>query len=98
MSDQVSGANDKGGTSNDRNQALRFFKETIESIVSCGAPNYKDTIRQLHINISVLLRIISCATQIDVETLHTLATETSLLIATNSKCVSINYTLHPGNI
>ena len=72
--------------------------QRIESIASCLAPKYKDTIRKLHINISVLLRIISCTTQIDVEKLHTLASETRLLIATNSKRVSINYTLHPAKI
>ena len=43
--DQVAGANDKGGTSNDCTQAHWFFKpESRDFIVACVTEKYKDTV------------------------------------------------------
>ena len=41
---QVSGANDKSGTSNDGNQARRFFSlNSVDAIVACVPIKYKET-------------------------------------------------------
>ena len=53
MLDQVAGANDKTGTSNDGNQARRFFKwETCDVIVNLVEDKYKETVACLHKNLS----------------------------------------------
>ena len=55
--DQVSGANDN--TSNDGNQARRFFHvDSADAVVFCVNPKYKGNIKKLHQNLSVLLRLI----------------------------------------
>ena len=93
--DKVGGANDKGGTSNDGNQARRFFHaDSADAIVGCVAEKYKEDIRKLHKNLSVLLRIVSCTGEIDCDELERLTLETSLLIAEKFKWVEINFTLH----
>ena len=54
--DQVSGANDKGGTSSDGNQSQIFFSfDSSDAIVACVPTKYKDDIRQLHQILSILL-------------------------------------------
>ena len=41
---QVSGANDKSGTSNDGNQARRFFSlNSVDAIITCVPIKYKET-------------------------------------------------------
>lgn len=93
--DQVSGANSKSGTSNDGNTARKFFSEThADLIVECVDEKYKDTIRTLHKNLSVTLRLISSTQQIDVEKFSVLCRDTSMLIAENLPWVDQNYTLH----
>ena len=53
-------ANGKGGTSNDGNQAGRFFSQKYgEFIVGCVGDKYKNAIRQLHLNLSIILRVVS---------------------------------------
>ena len=93
--DQVSGANDKGGTSNDGNQARRFFHvDSADAVVSCVHPKYKENIKKLHQNLSVLLRVISSTSEVDCEELSKLTMETSLFIPTEFKWAEINFTLH----
>ena len=93
--DQVSGANDKSGTSNDGNQARRFFsQESSLVILSCVDDKYKETIKELHRNLTVILRVVSSSNEIDCEKLHQLTLQTSLLLAEKLPWVSINYTLH----
>ena len=93
--DKVGGANDKGGTSNDGNQARRFFHaDSAGAIVECVPLKYKEHIRQLHKNLSVILQIISCTGEVDCEELEKLTLETSFLIAEKFKWVDINFTLH----
>ena len=93
--DQPSGANSKGSTSNDGNQAWRFFSQKLAAIVvSCVNQKYKDTIRKIHTNLSVILRIFSSTGQIHYEKLDELNKETSLLIAQKLPWVFINFTLH----
>ena len=66
--DQVSGANDKTGTSNDGNQARRFFDiNSRQTISDCVEDKYKDTVTQLHQNLSVILRIVTSTSQVDTE-------------------------------
>ena len=80
--DQVGGANDKGGTSNDGNQGRRFFKpESRDAIVACVAENYKDTVSILNKNLSVILRVISSTNEVSCQKLEVLTTETSLILA-----------------
>ena len=93
--DQVAGANDKTGTSNDGNQARRFFKwETRDVIVNCVEDKYKETVACLHKNLSVILRVISSTGEVNCVKLEEITTETSLLIAEKLPWVSLNYTLH----
>ena len=55
---------------------------------------YKDTVRKIHTNLCVILRIISSTGQIHYEKLDELNKETSLLIAQKLPWVFINFTLH----
>ena len=58
--DQVSTANAKGGTSNDGNQARQFFStKSKDVIIDCICEKYKPVIASLHINLSVILRVVS---------------------------------------
>ena len=90
------GANDKGGTSNDGNQARRFFhQDCADAILGCVPQKYKETTRKLHqASPSVLLRVVSSTREVNCEELSKLTTETSLNIATELKWVVINFTLH----
>ena len=72
-----------------------FFKpESCDMVVACVAEKYKDTVRLLHKNLSVILRVISSSREVNCEKLSKLTTETSLLIAEKLPWVSVNYTLH----
>ena len=71
--DQPSGTNTKGGTSNDGNQARRFFSQKLAAIV----------VRKIHTNLSVILRTISSTGQIHYEKLDKLNKETSLIYINN---------------
>ena len=93
--DQRAGPNDKTGTSNDGNQARRFFKsETRNVIVDCVADKYKEIVGCLHRNLSVILRVVNSSEEVDCEKLGVVTRETSLLIAEKLPWVSVNYTLH----
>ena len=94
--DQVCGANGKGGTSNDGNQASRSFSQKYgEIVVGCVGDKYKNAIRQLHLNLSSILRLISSTGQVDYEKLEVLNKQTSILIASELPWVNINFAL-PG--
>ena len=93
--DQVAGANSRGGTTNDGNQARRFFKsESRDFVVACVAEKYKGTINCLHKNLSVILRVLSSTKEVNCEKLRDITTETSLLIAEKLPWVSLNHTIH----
>lgn len=79
--DQVSRTNDKGGASNDGDQAKRFFSlDYVDAIVACELIKYKETIKKLHQNLSVLLRVVSSTSDVDCEELNKLTIEKSLII------------------
>ena len=93
--DRVSGANSKGGTSNDGNTARKFFTETyVDLIADCVDEKYKTVIRNLHKNLSCILRLVSSTEQIDHEKYSSLCKETALMIANELLWVDQNYTLH----
>ena len=94
--DQVSGANSTTGSSNDGNTARNFFlQKNQDLIVECVEDKYKETIRELHKKISVLLRVISsCSQKVYYRRIVRLTREISLLIAEKLSWVDLNWTLH----
>lgn len=57
--DQVSGENDKGGISNDVNQEKRFFRnDSVDATIACVPIKYKETIKKLHQNLIILLKVV----------------------------------------
>ena len=93
--DQVAGSTSKGGTATTGNEGRRFFSEKAVPIISeCIKDKYKDSVLNLHKNLSVALRILSSRSQVNLEKYHELITETSLMIAENFSWADINYTLH----
>ena len=93
--DQVSGPNSKTGMSNDGNSAHEFFSQTHANvIVQCADEKYQASLRLLHLNLSVILCLVSCTKQINGDTFGNLCKETSKIIAVHLPWVDQNFTLH----
>ena len=97
--DYVNSVCAKGGTSTDGKQGRRFFssqiKPVLEQLLSKASNNhYKDNIILLHHQLSLILRIISCTSIIDVSKFKVLCKATILNISTNFPWARLNHTLH----
>ena len=81
--DQVSKAGEgKGGNSNTGNTARRFFTTKLaDTVIGCVKDEYKQTIKQLHQDLSVILRIICSAQKVNCDKFEGLTERVSLLIA-----------------
>ena len=89
----------KGGTSTDGKQGRRFFspqiKPVLEQLLSkTSNKKHKDNIILLHNQLSIILRIISCSSLIDVVKFKAHCEATILNISTNFPWVKLNHTLH----
>ena len=97
--DYVCGAGGKGGTSTDGKQGRRFFSDPVNPVIndllaSRSPRKHKDNILQLHKQISIILRIISCTRKIDVKKFDEHCKETMINISSNFPWILLNHTLH----
>ena len=62
--------------------------------MNCVDPKYKNIIRELHANLSIILRVILCTHQVDIIKFESLVKQTSILIAQKLPWAQLNWTLH----
>ena len=58
-----------------------FSAKSMEKSVGCVGDKYKNAIRRLHLNLSIILRVISSTGQVDYEKVEILNKQISILIA-----------------
>ena len=91
----AAGGTDKTGTSTTGNQGRRFFSEEVVKTVSeLATEKYRSDILKLHKDISVVLRVVSCTKQIDLDKFSNVCNDISEYLTTNFKWAYLNDTLH----
>lgn len=93
--DRCAGSCDKTGTSTTGEQGRGFFSEeiikTLENIIP---EKYREQLMCLHLQLSVILRVISYTGQIDVDAFQKLCLDFSYNVIQNFSFAWFNHTLH----
>ena len=93
--EQVSGANEKGGTSTTGEQGRRLFsEESINGVIKCIPEKFHNDVKELHFYLSVILSVVSRKCKVHVDMFTKFCEDASMLIANKFPWVNINFTLH----
>ena len=83
------------GTSTDGNTGRRFFSSELRPVLEeLISENYRDNALLLHLQLSSILRIVSCTAKVDIDKYEELTKKTGLNLAVNFPWVRLNYTMH----
>ena len=92
--EQVSSAG-HGGTSTDGNTGRRFFSNELkEVLVELIPEKHQVNALLLHLQLSSILRIISCTSKVDVDKFDELCKKTGINLGINFPWARLNFTLH----
>ena len=84
-----------GGTSTDGNTGRRFFSSELRPVLEELIPDkYKENALLLHVQLSAVLRLVSCTEKLDMIKYKELCKQIGLNLANNFPWVRLNHTLH----
>ena len=93
--ERVQGGEAHTGTSTTGNAGRRWFSaKSIDAIKFLVDDSQQEAVLDLHVKLSALLRVLSCAEHIKVDVFDRLVKETMLLLAEKFPWARLNFTLH----